>query len=113
MQARGLEICADMRTIKPGAFTGTTREPYYLSMTHETPDPQAFIDAYGYDARVLVGKGREMTLGQALAAEQLLCPADEIARQDPSKRLGYLANMLAAGGSLRPEDEYLLSGGTE
>ena len=77
-------------------------------MERKLPDPQAFIDAYGADAKVVVGNGRPLTLGQALEAERLLCPADVTARQDPERRLGYLANMLAAGGSLRPEDAHLL-----
>ena len=75
----------------------------------EVPDPQALIEAYGLDARVVVGSGDlAMTLGQALLAESLLCPANPTERQDPRRRLSYLAGMLAAGGSLRPEDEHLL-----
>ena len=66
-------------------------------------DPQAFIGSYDPTTPVAFGNGMRMTLAQALAAEQLLCPANPDARQDPRKRLGYLANMLAAGGSLRPE----------
>lgn len=71
----------------------------------ENLDPQAFIDTYGLDAQVAFTNGMQMTLGQALEAERILCPADVTARQDPRRRIGYLANMLAAGGSLRPEDE--------
>lgn len=75
----------------------------------EIPDSQAFIDSYGADAEVVAGKGVRMTLGQALEFERMLCPADTAKRQDPVKRVGYLANMLAAGGSLRLEDEHYLS----
>lgn len=75
----------------------------------EIPDPQTFIDSYGLNAAVVAGKGIEMTLGQALEFERMLCPAGTTARQDPVKRVGYLANMLAAGGSLRPEDEHYLT----
>lgn len=78
-------------------------------MVHgEYEDPQDFIDAYGLDAPVAFANGMQMTLGQALDAERLLCPADATVRQDPSRRLGYLANILAAGGSLLPEDEHYL-----
>jgi hypothetical protein len=79
-----------------------------MSAPDKTPDPQDFISTYGTDAAVLVGNGMQMTLGQALEAERLFCPADAATRQDPLKRLSYLAGMLAAAGSLRPEDEYLL-----
>ncbi len=71
-------------------------------------DPQEFIDSYGPEAAVIVGGDRETTLGQALAMEQLLCPADSTTRQDPQKRIGFVANMLASAGSLRPEDERYL-----
>ena len=77
-------------------------------MSTEIPDPQAFIDSYGPDAQVVVGNGMEMSLEQALKAEALLCPADAITRQDPRKRIGYIANMLAAAGSLREEDAHHL-----
>lgn len=77
-------------------------------MEREAIDPQDFIEAYGPDAAVMVGGGMEMTLGQALQAERLLCPADSTNRQDPAKRVGYLARILAAGGSLREEDQHLL-----
>jgi hypothetical protein len=75
----------------------------------EIPDPQTFIDSYGPDAVVVAGNVTKMTLGQALEFERLLCPADATERQDPAKRVGYLANMLAAGGSLRPADECYLT----
>lgn len=74
----------------------------------EFVDPQEFIDAYGPDAPVAFANGMQMSLGQALDAERLLCPADAVTRQDPRRRIGYLASMLAAGGSLRPEDEQYL-----
>jgi hypothetical protein len=74
----------------------------------EYVDPQEFIDAYRPDTPVAFTNGMRMTLGQALEAERLLCPADETARQDPRRRIGYLANILAAGGSLLPEDEQYL-----
>ena len=78
-------------------------------MTHgEAPDPQAFIDSYGPAAPVAFGNGLQTTLGQALEAESLLCPADAATRQDPLRRIGYLANMLAAADSLRPEDAHYL-----
>ena len=74
----------------------------------EYVDPQEIIDAYGPDAPVAFANGMQMTLGQALDAERLLCPADMAARQDPRRRIGYLANILAAGGSRLPEDEQCL-----
>lgn len=77
-------------------------------MTHGELDPQAFIDTYDPATSVAFENGMRMTLGQALLAEQLLCPADIAARQDPRKRIGYFASMLAAGGSLRPDDEHYL-----
>lgn len=77
-------------------------------MSNGVPDPQEFIDAYGPDAPVVVGEGMEMSLGQALQAEKLLCPKEKTDREDPVKRLGYLASMLHAGGSLRSEHQYLL-----
>jgi hypothetical protein len=80
-------------------------------MTREIPDPESFIDTYGLDAPVMAGNGMAMTLGQALEAERVLCPADMIDRQDPIKRVGYLARMLYQGGTLRPEDEYLVAEG--
>lgn len=72
-------------------------------------DPQALVDIYGVSAPVRVGDGIDMTLGQALDAEQLFCPAEASTRQDPTKRLGYLANMLAAAGTLKPEHEHLIT----
>lgn len=78
-------------------------------MGTETPTPEAFAAAYGSEAIVRVGfpPGKVMKLGQALAAEAL-CPKDPSVRQDPEKRLGYLARILSAGGSLRPEDADLI-----
>lgn len=74
----------------------------------EYVDPEEFIGAYGPDAPVAFANDMQMTLGQALEAERLLCPADTVDRQDPRKRIGYIATMLEAGGSLRPEDEQYL-----
>jgi hypothetical protein len=76
-------------------------------MTHEL-DPQTFIESYGVTAEVMVGQGMRMTLGQALEAEQLFCPADKISRQDPDRRVRYLAHILGAAGTLRQEDAHLL-----
>jgi hypothetical protein len=82
---------------------------YYQIMAHgETPDPQAFIDVYGPDAQVGFDNGMSMKLGQALDMERSFCPADQVNRQDPAKRIRYLAKILAAGGSLRPEDSQYL-----
>ena len=81
-------------------------------MSREIRDPQSFVDSYGLDASVVVGNGMKMTLGQALAAERLLCPAEAIDRQDPAKRIGYLARILAEGGSLLQDDRHWL-GDTE
>jgi len=77
-------------------------------MNHELPDPEEFVSWYGDEALVKIGD-RTMTLGQALAAESLFCPADAATRQEPEQRLGYLASMLAAAGTLDPQDSYLLS----
>ena len=74
----------------------------------EIPDPQQFIDSYGPDADIAFDNGMRMTLGQALEAERVLCQADPSARQEPAKRLGWLAARLAAADSLRPEDAHLL-----
>jgi hypothetical protein len=79
----------------------------------EAPDPVGgFIEMYGEDALVVAGT-MPMTLGQALKMEQMFCPADSAERLDPIKRLHYLAGMLAAAGSLRPEHEELLSSSEE
>jgi enhancing lycopene biosynthesis protein 2 len=76
-------------------------------MTYENPNPEELVDIYGVDAAVTIGN-REMTLNQALLAEQLLCPADAAVRQDPEKRVKYLASMLVASGTLREEHYHLL-----
>jgi hypothetical protein len=77
-------------------------------MEYETPDPQLFIDSYGLDAPVKVGNGMQISLGQALDAERLLCPADPEKREDPIKRIGYIASMLGEAGTLRPEHQHLI-----
>lgn len=82
-------------------------------MGQENLEPRAFIDAYGVDAAVVVGSGMNMNLGQALAMEELFCPAGEADRQDPAKRLSYLAGMLAAADSLLPEHKHLLGSESE
>ncbi len=75
----------------------------------EIPNQKAFIESYGLDAKVVVGSGdMELGLGAALEMEALFCPADTIARQDPEKRARYLAAILNAGGSLKPEHLFLL-----
>ena len=71
------------------------------------PDPEEFLEVYGPAAPVVAG-GQEMTLGQALQFEAMFCPANKEARQDPGKRVPYLAGMLAAAGTLLPEHEWLL-----
>ncbi|CAN5418699.1 hypothetical protein BH09PAT4_BH09PAT4_02500 [soil metagenome] len=76
-------------------------------MAGEILDPEAFIDSYGDTAPVALGE-TTMTLGQALEAERLFCPADATKRQDPDRRVRYLARILASAGTLRPEDEHLL-----
>jgi hypothetical protein len=82
-------------------------------MTAEMPDAQRFMEMYRPDDRVrFEDTGAEMTLGQALQLEALLCTADTDARQDPLRRIGYLARILAAGGSLLPEHEHLLEDGS-
>ena len=72
------------------------------------PDPQAFIDSYGHEARVVTRTGTPMTLGQALQFEAAFCTADTVVRQDPYKRIGHLASILFEAGELRPEDEQFL-----
>jgi hypothetical protein len=80
------------------------------SPTPEIPDPEAFLGNYDPDSPVRVGdKQLETTLGQALAAEALMCTANEAVRQDPDKRTIWLAGALAAGGSLLPEHAHLVS----
>ncbi len=77
--------------------------------SHENSDPQVLIDRYGLDTPVVVGeKNMKISLGQALDMERMFCPADVSKREDPSRRIGYLATILAAGGSLLPEDHHLL-----
>jgi len=71
----------------------------------ETPDD--FIASYGPEALVSLN-GQQMTLGQALQFEAMFCPADQSRRQDPSKRIAYLAQILASAESLRPEHDYLI-----
>ncbi len=77
-------------------------------MTPEIPSPQQLIDTYGQNAPVVVGDGSPMTLGQALAFEEMFCTADVANRHDQPKRVGFLAGILAAGGTLKPEHQYLL-----
>jgi hypothetical protein len=78
-------------------------------MREQLPDPQAFIDSYGPDAAVAFeATGLRTTLGQALAVEAMLCTAEPSRRQDPARRIGYLANILAAADSLRDEDRDLI-----
>lgn len=79
---------------------------------NDIQESEAFIDAYSAGDPVVVGGGMAMTLGQALEAERLLCPADVAVRQDPARRIAYLASILAAAGSLRPEHEEFLPGKT-
>jgi len=75
----------------------------------ENPDLVGeFMEAYDTETPVVAGD-RPMSLGQALAFERMFCPADPTDREDPGKRLRYLAGMLAAAGSLRPEHEGLLA----
>ncbi len=80
-----------------------------MTRPFETPQPQDFIDKYGPDVQVAMPNGDLITLGDALAAEELFCPADESKRQDPAKRVQYMAGMVAAAGNLQPEDEYLVA----
>ena len=80
-------------------------------MTGEILHPDEFLASYSLDVLVKVGNGMDMTLGQALEAERLFCPADIAKRQDVQSRVTYLAGMLAAAGSLLPEHEaYVQSG---
>ena len=74
----------------------------------DIPDPEAFLGNYDSSSPVRVGD-RELTLEQALAFEALACTAKETDRRDPSKRTTFLAGALAAGGSLLPEHEHLVS----
>jgi len=76
-------------------------------------DPQTFVDTYGLDAPVAFDNGMNVSLGQALQMEAMFCTADAVSRQDPAKRVRYLAGMLAAGGTLLPEHEYLLRSESE
>jgi hypothetical protein len=78
------------------------------SSNPDIPDPEAFLGNYDPSSPVRVGD-REMTLRQALSFEALLCTAEETDRGDPGKRTTFLAGALAAGGSLLPEHEHLVS----
>lgn len=86
-----------------------------LDMTQSEGEPetrallseQDLIDRYGLEAQVVSGTFT-MTLGQALAFEKDFCQAPEEAKADPLKRVRFLAKMLQSGGSLLPEDEYLI-----
>ena len=76
----------------------------------DIPDPEAFLANYDPSSPVQVGDSKlETTLGQALAAEAFMCTAEDTDRQDPGKRTIFLAGALAAGGSLLPEHEHLVS----
>lgn len=80
-----------------------------ICMTGESCNSvEEFLGNYPEDARVRLGEGAEMTITQALAFEKMFCPADPQKRQDPERRVAFLAGMLAAGGSLLPEHEYLV-----
>jgi hypothetical protein len=96
------------------AYKFCQNSPAILLLIHmpaKITDPESFIDMYGLEAKVVLGEGQEMTLGQALEFEEMFCTADTGIRRDPAKRIGYLARKLAAGGSLRPEHEHLLGEG--
>lgn len=63
-----------------------------------------FIEVYG---DVLVGSEPNLIpLAQALKIEELVCPADKSERQDPAKRLSYLARMV--GSNLLDEHRYMI-----
>jgi hypothetical protein len=64
-----------------------------------------FIEQYG-TAPVSLGD-REVTLSTALQMEAAFCPADSTKRQDPAKRLSYLAQLV--GENLLPEHQHLLA----
>jgi hypothetical protein len=78
-------------------------------MKSEFLDPQSLIEDYGREAKVIVGDSdRPITLGTALDIEAFMCTVEETTRQDPAKRLAFLAKILEAGGTLRPEHRHLL-----
>ncbi len=75
----------------------------------EPIDPEAFLSAYDLATPIVVGELR-LTLGAALAMERDYCkPENEADTKDPQKRIEWLANKLAAGGSLLPEHKRLLT----
>ncbi len=81
------------------------------AMNDQALTPEKFVGMYGADAPVLVGRAprlMQITLGQALAAEAAFCEGDDTKRQDPARRIRYMAQMLNAAGTLRPEHVYLL-----
>ncbi len=77
----------------------------------EAPEVQAFLNMYSPETPVMVGREnpKPMTLGKALDREAMYCVADDSVREDPTRRLGYLAGILAGGGSLLPEHELFLA----
>ena len=77
-------------------------------MKENIPDPQEFIESYGREAKVVIGKDMSTTLGEALDFEELMCDAPDDKHLDPVKRVGYIANMLSRADSLRPEDAHLV-----
>ncbi len=81
-----------------------------INMSSEIPDPERFMEMYGPDALVVTGKegSKPLTLEQALLREAMLCEANKEVRQDPVRRVRFLARALAAGGSLLPEHAYLI-----
>jgi hypothetical protein len=80
----------------------------YMTQNEGVPpitEPE-LVKMYGNDM-VVVGN-QTIQLHLALEYERLLCPADEQSRQDPQRRVAYIAGILAAAGTLQPEHEHLL-----
>ena len=70
-------------------------------------DVTSFTDSYDPATPVMIGE-MVLTLEQALRAEAEACTADIPDRNNQIGRIRFMAKILDAGGSLRPEDKYLL-----
>lgn len=92
---------------------------YHVGMTGDIPQvifpsPRDFIANYDPSTPVTFvnrddqRKRLTMPLGSALAFEELSCTGTPANRQDPIKRVQFLAGILSAADELRAEDQQFL-----
>ncbi|HYH75394.1 MAG TPA: hypothetical protein VD735_05535 [Candidatus Saccharimonadales bacterium] len=69
--------------------------------------PEDFMERYGEVDVTVPGIGIVAPLTEVVAMEERFCPADTADRQDPFKRVGYLANLVLYTGQLNPAHHHL------